>query len=449
MALEPQQRTQYDLAVIDYFGKRRGVIVAVSDDPMFFKRMRSALNKALGIDAERIMQFADTAPAMREIDFHLKQAEPVLLCVERMIGARPCNDFVSSMKAHHPEIRIVVLTAETYRENLVLLFELGVDNILTKPCSINNFVEKMAFALEPQTRLGKLIQEGKDCVAKGEFDRALELSGQVLELKPHSPAGHMLAGDALLGKGERIGAVEQYMKAHAGSRSYLEPMKKLADIYRDHDLDQHLVYLKKLDKLSPLNVERKCDIGVAFVRKQEYDTADGYFKQALDTAERQAVGVLSHVAGSIASRVAELSPRLAEKYYAKALEVKGDNLSRVDMVTFNQLGIALRRQGKWQPAVDNYRKALSIVEDDEWLHYNLGLAFLDGGRFPEARKSFERALELRPNLHEAGPDVCLNLARAYARVREPDKAAQFARKALDMDPGNQEAKKFLRELGRG
>lgn len=442
------QPTRYDLTVIDFFGKRKGVLVAVSDDPQFFKRMRSALGKTLGIDWERIIQYPDTSSAMQEIKLRLKQNEPVLLCSERVIGSRPCNDFVVFMKKNHPGIRILVLTAETYKENLAMLYELGVDNILTKPCSINNFVEKVAFALEPQTKLGRLIQEGKECVAKGEHARAMEVAAEVLELKPGSPAGHMLTGDALLVRGDRAGAVQQYEKAHANSRSYLEPMKKLAELYREQDVEQHLHYLKKLDKLSPLNTERKCDIGVGYVRKKEFETADRYFEQAMDTAAKQVMGVLSSVAGSIAARVSEMSPRLAEKYYAKALEAKGDKLSRADMVTFNQLGIALRRQGKWQQAIENYRKALGIAEDDEGLHYNMGLAFSAGNRFAEARKSFERALALRPNLFQAGPEVCLHLARVYLRTKDPGQAAHFARKALDMDPGDPEAKKILQDTSK-
>lgn len=54
-------------------------------------------------------------------------------------------------------------------------------------------------------------------------------------------------------------------------------------------------------------------------------------------------------------------PVQAEKYLRQCLEIKGQNLSADDLSTFNQLGISLRKQGRWKDAITEYKKALKII----------------------------------------------------------------------------------------
>lgn len=48
-----------------------------------------------------------------------------------------------------------------------------------------------------------------------------------------------------------------------------------------------------------------------------------------------------------------------------------------------------------------YTKGLEICPDDDVAHYELGRAFLDAGRRPEAEKEFEAALKVNPGFAEA------------------------------------------------
>ena len=48
-----------------------------------------------------------------------------------------------------------------------------------------------------------------------------------------------------------------------------------------------------------------------------------------------------------------------------------------------------------------YRKGLSLCADDEVAHYELGRALADRGRYPEAEREFEAALNLKPDFTDA------------------------------------------------
>ncbi|MFQ5561782.1 MAG: tetratricopeptide repeat protein, partial [Nitrospinota bacterium] len=48
---------------------------------------------------------------------------------------------------------------------------------------------------------------------------------------------------------------------------------------------------------------------------------------------------------------------------------------------FNKFGIDLRKNGMYDEAIENYQKAISIDEKDEYLYYNLGRAFKEKGDY--------------------------------------------------------------------
>ena len=54
-----------------------------------------------------------------------------------------------------------------------------------------------------------------------------------------------------------------------------------------------------------------------------------------------------------------------------------------------------------EQAIALYREGLSLCPEDEVAHYELGRALADRGRYLEAEKEFEAALNLRPDFTDA------------------------------------------------
>ena len=67
----------------------------------------------------------------------------------------------------------------------------------------------------------------------------------------------------------------------------------------------------------------------------------------------------------------------------------------------NNLGNALKEQGKLDEAVACYRRALELKPDFAEAHNNLGIALKDQGKLDEAVACYRRALELKPDFAEA------------------------------------------------
>ena len=245
---------------------------------------------------------------------------------------------------------------------MVLLHEIGADNIITKPVSMNTLIEKIAFTVKPPGKLGLIIESGKALLAKGDYENALRLAKKVLELKPGSAAGLMMMGDAYRALGKREKALDAYLQSQEGSNLYMEPLKKLAEFYQEAgDMENYLGYLEKLDKLSPLNVDRKVDMGTVHVAMGNEEKAEQLFEMAVREATRQAGAFIEEVSTRIAGVYAAGNPAKAEHYFRKALDAKGDMLDQSDIKTVNQLGITLRKQGKWREAVALYGKALKVA----------------------------------------------------------------------------------------
>jgi tetratricopeptide (TPR) repeat protein len=148
----------------------------------------------------------------------------------------------------------------------------------------------------------------------------------------------------------------------------------------------------------------------------------------------------------IAISLQDSDPVQAEKYLRKCLEMKGKDLSVDDISTFNQLGISLRKQGRWEDAITEYQKALQIAPGAEGLYYNIGMAYAEGKDYEAAIKNMQKALSINPNLPRGSVTLAYNMGRVFALGFTRDKALQCLETALELDPGFEPARKALEKL---
>ncbi|WP_027720272.1 tetratricopeptide repeat protein [Maridesulfovibrio zosterae] len=438
--------TKYDQIVRDYFEGRSGYTILLSDEPSFYKLLRGTLYKILAIRRDCLGFFQEQASAMREIKDREATGVPLLIFVERLLKGRPTADFILNIRKVFPEVKVVVLTGEIGEDELIFLHELGVNNLITKPVSVDSLVQKLAFTIKPQGKLNQLVQVGKQLLRRGELEKVMQVSAKILEIKPGSPAGLMLLGDALSGLGRRDEALKSYLKAHEQSKVFMDPIKKLAEFYKDNDTGEYLRYLKKLDEISPLNTERKCEIGRVYLEREELEEAETFFDQAVRCAVREAHSYLSQVMSGIAESLFDVAPDKAEKYYSKLLSVKGASLSSDDLETYNRLGIALRKQGKWQRAVENYQEALRVAPKEAGLYYNIGLAYSDGKEYSKCAKFFRMAARSEQMIHKSAPSVARNIAGIFLKVGMTDDARIVIEEALTEFPDDARLKALLKKV---
>jgi tetratricopeptide (TPR) repeat protein len=329
----------------------------------------------------------------------------------------------------------------------VLLHEIGADNFISKPISINTLIEKIAFTIKPQGKLGQLIDAAKALVAQGNFETALKAARKILEVKPNSAAGYLVMGDAWQGLGKLDKARESFEQASEHANLYMEPLKKLAELHKlTGDMNERLRYLERLDQLSPLNVERKVDMGEIHVELGNEERAEELFETAVQQATKDALNYIGEISEKIAAVYSSRDPHKAEKYYRQALDAKGSHLDHTDIATFNRLGIALRRQGKWQQAIEEYEKALHITPDDPNLMYNMSMAYAEGRQFDKACSIVMRIRQITPSFGSMDKTLSYNMGIIFSRGRQPADARVLFENALRLDPSFEKAQKALENL---
>jgi Flp pilus assembly protein TadD len=109
----------------------------------------------------------------------------------------------------------------------------------------------------------------------------------------------------------------------------------------------------------------------------------------------------------------------------------------------NNLAAALERHGDFDDALSAVQHGLQHAPDLPQLAKNLGDLHFRAGRFAEALNAFRRAVKLAPKL---GPDVYNKLGTLYLRRREQEEAARCWNRALEIEPGDQAARRHLDAL---
>lgn len=439
---------QYENTVLDFIQKEHGYFIVATHDNTFISILRSTISKQLAISDDCISTVVDTTLILKAVKEASARKNRILLFIERVFDSKETSFLIKQIKEAFSNTKIVILTGEADRQRLVLLHEIGADNFISKPISINTLIEKIAFTIKPQGKIGKLIDAGKLLVSKRSFEQALKAARQILEIKPNSAAGFLIMGDAYRGLGKKEKAVEAYESASENASMFLEPLKKLADFWEDEgDREKQLHYLEKLDRLSPLNVERKVDMGSIHVGLGNEERAEQLFDTAMTQAKKEAFSYIEEVSTKIGNVYAKTHPEKAEKYYRRALETKGGMLGKSDIKTFNMLGIALRKQGRWQDAIKEYNKALKISPEDENLYFNIAMAFAEGNDYAQAHRHLMKALETNSEFYLQDAVLSYNIGLILAKAGARSKAVPFLRNAIKVDPNFARPKKLLQSIG--
>lgn len=428
-----QHLRNYERVIKDFVLDERGYCLVFSDDEILTASLRSTFSSHLKLkDCVRF--------AIREEEL-LKEARRIvdikgkpLFFIERIVSGRTNNQLIKFLKTSYPESQTLLMTTEADRNLLVFLHEIGADNFIVKPVSMNTLIEKIALTIRPQRQLPKLVSQGKELICNGEYQKALDVADKILEIKPNSSAALMLQGDAHLHLGRDDQALEAYLQAAHHANMYLEPLKKIVEYFRKkHDVQGQLAYLEKLERLSPMNMDRKIEIGELYLQQGEMEKADVYFKQALRISSKQARDMLDHVTLNLAEACLKKDAAMAERYFREFLDGK-NTLTQADVHVLNRLGIALRKQGLWEEAVAEYKRALPVAKEAEIILYNIGMALMEGGRFEDACDMFENAMQINKAVLLSSDTTAFNIGVAMQKVQRRATAREMYGRVKELNP---------------
>ena len=102
-----------------------------------------------------------------------------------------------------------------------------------------------------------------------------------------------------------------------------------------------------------------------------------------------------------------------------------------DPGAWNLLGLSYLCQRRYDPAVSAFKKALDVRPTYTDVHNNLGVAYMEMKRLPDARKEFLIALQDK-NYAQAGP--YFNLAKLAFSQQSYEESRALSKKALELIP---------------
>ncbi len=424
-----------------------GHIVVASEDQILIGVLRTLLSKHLSIQSDALTTVHNFNYTLKSIHGAFVRRKNVVLLIERTMQGKESSLLIRQIKNTFNNIKIIVLTGETERQRLVLLHEVGADNFISKPISMNTLIEKIAFTIRSHGKLGRLIDQGKLLADQGQYEAALQTARQILTLKPDSAPGLLIMGEAWQGLGNLEKARLSFEQACGPSSLYMDPLKKLAELHKKSgNLTEQLLCLERLDKMSPLHVERKISMGEIHMELGNEERAHELFEVAIQQATKEAMCHIGDVAQKIAGVYSTRDPYKAEKYYRQALESKSGNLDHTDIATFNKLGLALRRQGEWEKATKEYKKALEIAPDNVNLLYNMAMAYAEGLKFSQAVNTVEQTLQQDPEFGSNDKTLSYNMGVIFARSNDSARARLLFTRALKLDPDFKKARTALDDL---
>lgn len=438
-----RQRKGYAEAVIAQL-RDGGRIICVSDDEAFIDLLRVVIRDELRMPATCLFTTTAADMLVRVARQAREAGESPLFLVERELRGRDLSFAVRLLKNGFPELKVLMLAEDGDRQRVAQMQESGVDGCILRPVDAPGLLERLALTLRPQNAVERSLEWARSLLAQGENLRALQVCMQALEQKDNSAAVLLLMGDIFRAMEEFDKAADAYAKAAGASPMFLEPLRRLAVLHAEKgDAARELECLERLDGLSPLDVERKLRMGELSLRLNQTDKARKVLGDAVRLSSRQAKEGTASVASRVADLYADSDPETAAAYLRRALDSRKEFWGQEDLAAFNRLGLLLRRAGRWRDAVEEYQKALAIAPNDGGLHYNLGMAWLDGKEYEQARAAALKALALSPELPRSSARVAVNLATVFLATNDRMHALPLLRTALELAPDNKEAQDLL------
>lgn len=423
-----------------------GEFFFISESFSIFKTLLAALRKLADPLPDCVHYFSSLKESKQPFTRQAKNKTPVLLFVDHVYQGRSISSFLTECRMILPALRVIIMAKETSDSNIAHMSDIEADSVLTIPASENNIIEKTANVISPPGKLMRLMQEARESLAQHDPKHTLALIDHILEIKPYSASALVLRGDTLQILGDRKGAAEAYEQAHLSSSLFLDPLKRLADIHQDENPSLSLAFLSTLDTISPQNAPRKVRIGTAKLQPEGIHAALPFYDQAMELSNRETGRMHDDIANEIAFNLQTDHPDVAERFIDTLLASKRGKFTKEDVVTFNRKGILQRRQGHWEEAITNYRKALTVAPNDDSLLYNLAMAYMQGGKDVQAFEIIDSILIENPDFPDTSPGVAFNIANLHSRIGKNAEALALLNASLRLFPEHKQSRALRQRL---
>ncbi len=248
-------------------------------------------------------------------------------------------------------------------------------------------------AEQPAAPAAKPFDIGLQHIRDGDYAGAVGPFREAVEDDPDDAAAHFRLGEALLKTDDVAGAEPELKKALAMDPTLVGLNFDMGMLYiKKSRLMQAIPYFEKERELVPDSDALLQNLAKAYVDTEQYDKAvpiDEHLIE-LDPSNIEFYGALAGVYKELGDPAKEL----------EVYQRMGDQ--DPSGMAFYNLGNLMFNKNEMQKAADAYTKAIAAAPGNAGAHYQLGMAYVNLAKFPEAVKELEKFVELKPKDSEGG-----------------------------------------------
>ncbi len=259
----------------------------------------------------------------------------------------------------------------------------------------------------------------------GDWDDAIRLAQQVLQTHPVSPAAHVIAGKALVGKGNALRAETEFESSLEQDPVFLPALAAMLDLRIGQGrIKESIQSISALASKRPENANIRLLLAQAYLKQGDLAGAEAAAKQAIaiDRNTPDAYGVLGEISRARGAFDEAIS------WYKMATEANPKKPEN-----FMALSGLYGNQGDWPNAIHAAEHAYSLDPGSPFVANNLAFLYLEHGGDIHAALSL--AQEARRKLPDS-PIVSDTIGWAYYKLGSPDAAVGPLSESVRRSPAN-------------
>jgi protein O-mannosyl-transferase len=246
---------------------------------------------------------------------------------------------------------------------------------------------------EPHNNLGNAL------ASRGQIDEAIAQFQKALEIKPNYAEAHNNLGNALASRKQFNEAIAHFQKALEIKPDYAEAHNNLGLVLADCGrFDEAIAHCRRALESKPNFAEGCNNLGVAFARRGEDDEAIAYFQKALELKPNYP-DARNNLSFALSRREESIKALVERRESLRSHPNDVALLNDTAWVLATNPNVSLRNGAE---AVELAGRAVQLSGGREPAVFGtLAAAYAEAGRFSEAVKTAEQALELAASQNNA------------------------------------------------
>jgi len=331
--------------------------------------------------------------------FHGERIDFILSEVD--LPLRAGVEFIGAIRAEDKTVPFIYISSRSQQELIILAAQYDSDGFIIKPFTAGILIETVKEAWRRRKSVITSDLNRLEELAESDPEQALEELADRYGSDEQRAKVFTLRARILRRLGRLVEAKGALEHAVAVNPFYIVARKELGDVMLElGDGDEAKRLYAQVVDVSPFTKDCHLPLVRLYV-------ADGEHDELKSLVERyHACWPESNQLQMTAAE--ELLSRgdndLATEFFKQAIAID-KKASTIDIgalvYLYSRLGVALRRQGRTEEAIECYLEALALEPENAAVHYNLGVACIISGQFRRATEAFDTALKIAPDFEEA------------------------------------------------